>query len=110
MSSPIKNKQILVTSDFDMNNNKVINVKNPENNKDATTKIYVDSGVTSLSTAISSISTTSISTALSSEISTLPAVCNNTEPFGNTIFCAVSAIKRSGIDKIQIHGSEGIFP
>ena len=70
MASPIKNKQILVSSDFDANNHKLINVIDPINNQDGSTKAYTDSGDTSLSTAISSetSSRTSTDTSLSTAI------------------------------------------
>ncbi len=38
----IKNKQIIVTSNFDMNTHKIINVVDPQNPQDVATKKYVD--------------------------------------------------------------------
>ena len=46
MASPVKNKQIIVASDFDINNNKLINVSNPDDNNDAVNLQYFNSGLT----------------------------------------------------------------
>jgi hypothetical protein len=70
----LKNKQILVSSNFNINNQKLINVTDPTESQDAATKIYVDqnlSGITSLSTSLSSEVSirSSVDTSLSTVIS-----------------------------------------
>jgi hypothetical protein len=76
----IKNKQILISSDFDINNQKLINVSNPINEQDAATKTYVVSGDTSLSVALSTeISSrtsdvSSLSTAVSGSVTSLSSL------------------------------------
>lgn len=42
MDNKIKNKQIVVTSDFDVSEHNIINLNEPINDNDAATKIYVD--------------------------------------------------------------------
>lgn len=45
MSLKIKNKQIQIVTDFDINNNRLINVESPQNDLDAANKQYVDSKI-----------------------------------------------------------------
>ena len=43
MAQTVRNKQIAVTSDLNINTHKIINVANPTENQDVATKFYVDS-------------------------------------------------------------------
>ena len=80
----IKGKQIKITEDFDIENNKLINVDDPINNQDAATKAYVDSLLQGLSpkdsvkfasdaTNIIDISTGGLSVTLDGAVRTLTA-------------------------------------
>jgi len=45
MAQKIQNKQLLISSDFDINSQKLINVSNPTIDNDAANKYYVDLAV-----------------------------------------------------------------
>lgn len=52
---PLKNKQLLVTSDFDFRNYNLKNLKNPIDLNDATTKEYVDNLVSVTAKSLNNI-------------------------------------------------------
>lgn len=61
----IKNKQLIVNSDFDFKNYRIINLSSPLDDNDAVNKLYVDQNLISIEHSI----TTNISSVVSTEIS-----------------------------------------
>ncbi|MFW6226344.1 MAG: hypothetical protein ACOC3V_05255 [bacterium] len=88
MASPVKNKQIIVTSDFDINNNKLINVSDPTNDNDAVNLQFYNTGIDSIESDISGL--TSDLSSLEAEINTLSGITSDLTVF---LFSGITSLE-----------------